>query len=505
MRHGVIIVHGAGQHKPFQTLMGFATAFVDTMYDLVQASEAEGSPQDLDFWVELDPEGDESKDNYIEADYHPPGKEPHVFRIKEVRWAEVFQPHSWLRMFLWLLRSLWPQVWSTPWVDRVLMLFMLFVVIIPVTPGILVSLAWLLAPLARLIGSIQWAQPWAQGFLQWLARASRFVPWLPPVTLEPIWQWLPVLLFVVVVGSRAWRYFAGRRKGQRHERQERLEPTSPQDRIGQAFNRAVLLLMFPVAFLVLFGAWVVGSLPSFPGKGVLQGVLGRIARFLVVESVGDIEVYMSDTVLAAQIRQVVEETITYFTLEEGEEGWKADKIHVIGHSLGSVICFEVLTRTLPEEIRGQVSTFFSAGSPLDKIEWFVRRPEYAPESLKSAVRGTGPRKQINVLQQQVALALTEVQRESYFDYSYRFHEHMRDIPWYNIRGTSDPVCGEINEEKTWFDPIPLDAVVTNVNSTLRDHSNYWRKSSQALRFMLGVIWLKEKPYRALQEANRLWV
>jgi len=319
MRHGVIIVHGAGQHKPFQALMGFATGFVETMYDLVQASEAEGSPQDLDFWVELDPEGDESKDNYIEVNYHPPGKESHVFRIKEVHWAEVFKPHSWLRMFLWLLRSLWPKVWSTPWVDgvdRVLMLFMLLVVIIPVIPGILVSLAWLLAPLARLIESIQWAQPWVQGFLQWLARAGRLVPWLPPMTLEPIWQWLPVLLFVVVVGSRAWRYFVGRRKRQRYERKEELEPTSLRDRIDQAFTRAVLLLMLPVTFLVLFGAWVVGSLPNFPGKGVLQGGLGRIARFLVVESVGDIEVYMSDTMLAAQIRQVLEETITYFTLEE---------------------------------------------------------------------------------------------------------------------------------------------------------------------------------------------
>jgi len=59
--------------------------------------------------------------------------------------------------------------------------------------------------------------------------------------------------------------------------------------------------------------------------------------------------------------------------------------------------------------------------------------------------------------------------------------------------------------ETWFDPISLDVVLTNVNSTLRDHSAYWRKSSQALRFILGVIWLKEKPYRALQEANRLWV
>lgn len=532
MRHGVIIVHGVGQHKPFETLMGFATGFVDTMYDLVQASKAKGDPEDLDFRVELDPEEDESKDNYIEVAYHPAGKkDPDVFRIKEAHWAEVFQPHSWLRVFLWLLRSLWPKVWTPGvadrvlwvWVDRVLMLFMLFVVIIPGVPGILVRLAWLLVPLARLIEHIQWAQPWVEGFFQslawagqWLKWAGRLVPWLPPTTPEPTWRWLPVLLFLVMLGFRTWRYVVRRIYGSRFKPKDTVEATRLQDRIDDAFNRALLLLMFLVAFLILSGAWVVGLLPDFPGKGVLQGVLGRIARFLVVESVGDLEVYMSDTLVAAQIRQVVEETITYFTLEDvkkgeewrkGENGWKADKIHVIGHSLGSVICFEVLTRTLPKKIQKQVSTFFSAGSVLDKMKWFfTSRPD--PKALESMVRGTGLSKQINLFQQRVALASTENLRQGY-DYRYRFAEDMPDyIPWHNIRATHDPACGEITKE-TWFkftiQTIPTDVVVTNVNSVFGDHSAYWRKSSQALLFILLVIWLKKKPYKALEEIHRHWV
>jgi len=510
MRHGVIIVHGCGQHKPFETLMGFARGFVDTMYDLVQASEAEGNPEDIDFWVELDPEGDESKDNYIEVAYHPAGKkDPDVFRIKEAHWAEVFQPHSWLRVLRWLLRALWPKVWTPRvadrvlwvWVDRVLMLFMLFVVIIPGVPGILVRLAWLLVPLARLIEHIQWAQPWAQGFFHSLAWVGRFMPWLR----------LPILLCLAMLGFRTWRYVVGRIYRPRYEPQKDVEPFRLRDRIDEAFDRALLLLMFAVAFLILSGAWVVGSLPDFPGKGVLQGVLGRFARFVVVESVGDIEVYMSDTLLAAQIRQVVEETISYFTLGEGkkgENGWKADKIHVIGHSLGSVICFEVLTRTLPKKIRNQVKTFFSAGSPLDKMKWFFTSTpaEYAPESLP-VVRGTGLSKRINfnLLGQQVALRSTEGLRKSYFDYRYRFAEDMpEDIPWYNIRATRDPVCGEITKE-IWFKSIPTDVVVTNVKSVFRDHSAYWRKSSEALLFILLVIWLKKKPYKVLEEIHRHWV
>lgn len=516
MRHGVIIVHGVGQHKPFETLMGFARAFVDTMYDLVQASEAEGSPEDIDFRVELDREGDESKDNYIEVKYHPGGEERDVFRIKEAHWAEVFQPHSWLRVFLWLCRALWPKVWPPPWaregplgewVNRVLMLFMLFVVIIPGVLGILVPLAWL-------IERIPWAQPWVQGFFRSLAWAGRFIPWLPPTTPEPTWQWLPLLLLLAMLGFRTWRYVVRRIRRPRYKPQDDPEPFRPQDRIDEAFDRALLLLMVPVAFLILSGAWVVGLLPDFTGKGVLQGVLGRIARFLVVESVGDIEVYMSDTLLAAQIRQVVEETITYFTLEkqesmleEGKKGWKADRIHLIGHSLGSVICFEVLTRTLDDTIRKQVSTFFSAGSPLDKMKWFFtsRPPQYAPQSLKPVVGGTGLSQQINLLQQRVVLASTEEQRLSYFDYRYRFTGDMpEDIPWHNIRATRDPACGEITED-TWFETIPTDVVVTNVNSVFRDHSAYWCKSSQALLFILLLIWLEKKPYQALQEINRLWV
>ena len=93
---------------------------------------------------------------------------------------------------------------------------------------------------------------------------------------------------------------------------------------------------------------------------------GRAADFLV-NVVGDVQVYATDWVYSTEIRQRFEAEVAELVNREDD----VTDIHVIGHSLGSLIAYESLSRTLPEELTGKIKTFVSVGSPLDKIDLFV--------------------------------------------------------------------------------------------------------------------------------------
>lgn len=108
-------------------------------------------------------------------------------------------------------------------------------------------------------------------------------------------------------------------------------------------------------------------------RPAVNAIIARIQQWAIgflVRSVGDVAVYSKDFTYASTIRRPLEDLIHDMANDQNIE-----HIHIIGHSLGAVIGFEVLSRTYETrgwgELPSKVSSFFSVGSPLEKVEWFI--------------------------------------------------------------------------------------------------------------------------------------
>ena len=173
-----------------------------------------------------------------------------------------------------------------------------------------------------------------------------------PPNLSGVFQW--VVLMIIDRFKEFFRSFARR--------------PSPG---GLVYAPLMLALMAPVAallFLIIFGLRLILLIPGLnqPIKSILSGTQRRAADFLV-NVVGDVQVYATDWVYSTEIRQQFEEEIASLVRRSDE----VTDIHVVGHSLGSLIAYESLSRTLPPELANRINTFISVGSPLDKMNLFV--------------------------------------------------------------------------------------------------------------------------------------
>lgn len=146
----------------------------------------------------------------------------------------------------------------------------------------------------------------------------------------------------------------------------------------QLWTYLILWWLVPLALLVPLLLMVAPALLQwFP---VLRGPLNSLSQRLqklgstfLVGSVGDIATYTLDILYASEIRQVLEREVEWM------EPF-VDDIHVVSHSLGSLIAYEVLSRTMRTAVeegslQGRLRTLITAGSPLDKVSWFLK-PEH---------------------------------------------------------------------------------------------------------------------------------
>ncbi|MGB6837435.1 MAG: hypothetical protein WBF66_06995 [Dehalococcoidia bacterium] len=194
---------------------------------------------------------------------------------------------------------------------------------------------------------------------------------------------------------------------------------------------ALLLALLAVFAVLQFLQWwpfLRGPLNS------LSQHLQKAASAFLVGSVGDVATYTMDLVYANEIRQVLEHEIDWMAAQDQQ----VDDIHIVAHSLGSLIAYEVLARTYRRgvdagELKGRIRTFFSVGSPLDKVPWFL-----APE------------------------------------HTYRFPVDFPDITWVNIYTAYDLVSDKLR----YYGQQPQNVLVTNKEfppfALLQDHSGYWR-------------------------------
>jgi hypothetical protein len=468
-KHGIIIIHGVGRHEKLGVLTGFAKGFIET-------AERRAPVEEFTFQANLDAE---QKENYAEVSWK---KGQEVFQIREAYWQHSFQPHSSWRILRWVWRLVTVLLGlhtKAHFQSAVLVL------------GLVTDVGAVLFALV-LLG---WILRWLEGLFSlpaWLvARVSEDVhqigKWLLEVTFAgfPTWAQLLIGLFVVfsaitivwlivkVLGMWRVRGLA--------------QLKTPSAWLAGVRAAGIAIWM---GILLLLSKLVRGFPVPFPGKDALADFLGGFSRWVEQDAFGDTEVFASDSLRAASMRRQLEQQIEAFQRE------KVHEIHIVGHSLGGIISFEVLSRTLQTKWKKRkIRTFFSAGSPIKKFLYLTTEPQPAERVaalLDSGLNKFGRCRALTLWGEPLAKLLEE---KGGYSHSHRFMGKIegfgKGFRWRNIIGKWDLAPDELEkgfeyepDKKPWGE-----AVDVPVKSTRRlgAHSAYWDTDSETMRYILEEI------------------
>jgi hypothetical protein len=354
-KHGIVIIHGVGRHEPLQVLGGFATGLVDTMYDLLsRLSVPTVSGREFVLRAHVD---ESHKDKYVEVSWKD-GQ--HVFRIKEAYWQRAIEPHSLVRVWRWL----WNTVTRLMRVEhnqlRQLILLLLggllsagqALTLLIALGFVRRAVAMLLSPLAPLIAMLP---PRVKEVAQAVLNVQ--FAGLPVLNATfaalPSWAQLLVALQVVIAAIA----FVDLLRTVRCMWLERQAPWGWRQHVSWYVGGTFLALAGWVG-LALGLNKVLHRLPGFRGRLAISRFLEAFGEWLQQDAIGDAEIFASDEDQAERMRGQLEEQIEYFNEQQ------FDEVHVIGHSLGGIISFEVLSRTLSPPHKRTIKTYFTVGSPL---------------------------------------------------------------------------------------------------------------------------------------------
>jgi len=103
---------------------------------------------------------------------------------------------------------------------------------------------------------------------------------------------------------------------------------------------------------------------------IIVSILRKCASSFIFNYVGDVVIYTDDEFKKdkEKINKKIKERLIKILNEY-------DEVYVIGHSLGSVISYDVLYDIVvknPIPDKGKIKAYFSIGSPLDKIAYLIR-------------------------------------------------------------------------------------------------------------------------------------
>jgi hypothetical protein len=204
-----------------------------------------------------------------------------------------------------------------------------------------------------------------------------------------------------------------------------------------AFVFGVTLLAIEGTFLLLTDWGLAASGSAALGRAgvwALLVVASLRVRRVIVEYVGDIVAYVQPHMLDRfnNLREKIRIDVTdiaraIYDAREGKE-FLYDQVAVIGHSLGSVIAYDVLNRlvnedvhraegTRPLDVPGRTFLFLTVGSPLDKTA-FVFGSQRRQSEVHHALAATG--------------------QPLILDYRYRPDR------WVNIYSLWDPISGRLD-------------------------------------------------------------
>ena len=306
--------------------------------------------------------------------------------------------------------------------------------------------------------------------------------------------------------STAWRnFFRGRRAFDRAYRTESIAFWSrPRTWLAIIFSPVVLLFA-----MTLIGAWVITDLIRLtffrppPAPAVLRhaflfelkhalaatlllgsvpivgaiaavaetarrklgrqtfGSMYRLLQLAIVGFAGDMVGYVFSFRRASSVRAELEDEVKLLVDFE-----QVDDVAIFAHSLGTLISYEALTRTLPEPYRIKVHTFASAGTPLDTVRW-----------LRAAFGRANAR---------------------------RFDSDVKQTPdyftWLNFWTVTDPipVFGPLGFFPWPFERDGATALPINVAMPPRllSHGSYWRDLDGVYKHFIGQIATPDSPLAA---------
>jgi hypothetical protein len=262
-------------------------------------------------------------------------------------------------------------------------------------------LAGLALPLL-ILSHVQHGGSWASAEPRWSSwlgseRAATFDDWCTVAFLA-----LPVMALAYALLSWAWKFLtavASQMTGQRPGRQPLLSLI-----VLAILALGTAIIVAEVAFLWPSGGpddhWPLRLLVTW---GAVLLLSAGVRRFLV-QYLGDVVVYVeSHTVdrfadLRARIRQCVTDRARAIYGATGADRY--DSVVVVGHSLGSVVSYDVLNQLLCEDaidrqagragrdVARRTPLFLTFGSPLDKTSFIFaiqhRRTTQAREALAAS-------------------------------------------------------------------------------------------------------------------------
>jgi predicted flap endonuclease-1-like 5' DNA nuclease len=272
-----------------------------------QVQEAGEDPNEVELFGSYE-------DNYMEVHYRD-----EIFRVWEDSWESSFTPPSAGSVLDWL------GLWSSQFLNR----------------------AW----------------------LQWRGKESR------PQARGPlsIMLWVPILLFALTLVSPllAGVFWLWAARDQVNYQKEHNDEIDARRLIRYRFATGLALTVTtPLIVCMYLMARIGRAGAGLPIVGTLLNKVGQTIEDLVVGVLGDILLYVFDPIQAAFIRGSLEQKVQEARDRAKEEG-REPSIHIIGHSMGSVIAYEVVSRSLPPDLRRSVKTLCTMGTVMDMVRYIL--------------------------------------------------------------------------------------------------------------------------------------
>lgn len=133
------------------------------------------------------------------------------------------------------------------------------------------------------------------------------------------------------------------------------------------FTLALFLIVTVVYVLIVLGYYLARITRRFKWISPLFAWMANFAEKGIINYAGDVEVYLNDQRQAERISRYLKERLKDLLNKDD-----ISEVHIVGHSLGTVITYEVLCDMTEKAPPGfdKVRKYATAGSPLDKIRYF---------------------------------------------------------------------------------------------------------------------------------------
>lgn len=213
------------------------------------------------------------------------------------------------------------------------------------------------------------------------------------------------------------------------------------------------------AKILRFGliSWRGAHLPTIgPLSGIALWVAGALMRWVggkadkfFVDYVGDVAIYTTTDWKATHF--AVRDQI----LREAEANiWdlldRYERVILVGHSLGSVIAYDVLSRVAlrmsvdpgKERLAGRIGGLVTFGSPLDKIAFFFRL--HTPKSQIIRRQIQAHRFGFRARYFEADKVLQELSKEERITAGASAPEWLQRMPWLNFWNPDDPISGHLD-------------------------------------------------------------